>query len=325
MLLAALAVWFVIGINDASTLSAIDLNPNGPGDQRVSVLSNIPSPVYPPRAEVGKVSGVDSDSWTTVDLTYSYDSMVVVATPSYGSGDPPLVTRIQNASGDSFEIRFNRADGNAANFTTDAHYMVIEEGVYDVATNGLKLEAVRYTSTVTDRKSSWVGESRSYSNSYTSPVIVGQVMTYADSDFFAFWAKGSSTNSPPSASTLVTGKHVAEDTDTTRSDETIGYVVFESGSGSIGDLAFYAELGADIVRGTGNSPPYNYSFPIFNTVVAAVGSSAGMDANDGGWPVLYGTTPLSTSSVDLVYQEDTINDTETRHGTEQVAYVVFGT
>jgi hypothetical protein len=236
-----------------------------------------------------------------------------------------MVTRIQNASGSSFEIRFNRADGNTGNVTTDAHYMVIEEGVYDVATNGVKLEAVKYTSTVTDRKGSWGGESRSYSNSYTSPVIVGQVMTYADSGFSVFWTSGTSRTSPPTASTLVTGKHVAEDTDTTRSDETVGYVVFESGSGSIGDLAFYAELGADTVEGTGNGPPFNYSFPIFNTVTAAVASAAGMDGNDGGWPFLYGTTPLSTSSVDLAYQEDTIGDADISHTTEQVAYVVFGT
>ena len=95
------------------------------------------------------------------------------------------------------------------------------------------MEAVRYTSTVTDHDSGWAGQTRSYLNSYTSPVVLGQVMTYNDTNFSAFWSRGNDPLSPPSASLLYVGKHVGEDPNLVRADETIGYIVIESGSGTI--------------------------------------------------------------------------------------------
>jgi len=52
-----------------------------------------------------------------------------------------------------------------------------------------------------------------------------------------------------SATALRTGKTVGEDTDTTRADETIGFVVFEAGHDTIGEIEFEAFLGADSVQG----------------------------------------------------------------------------
>ena len=62
------------------------------------------------------------------------------------------------------------------------HYVVAEEGVYTLAKDGVKMEAVKYVSTVTDSASSFVGESRSYAQSYVSPVVLGQVQTYNDAE-----------------------------------------------------------------------------------------------------------------------------------------------
>ena len=55
------------------------------------------------------------------------------------------------------------------------HCAAAEEGIYNTADHGVKMEAVKYTSTVTDRAASWVGESRIYANSYTSPVVIGPI------------------------------------------------------------------------------------------------------------------------------------------------------
>ena len=75
-------------------------------------------------------------------------------------------------------------------------------------------------------------------------------MTYADSNPSVFWARGSGATDPPSSTTLWVGKHVGEDPLTTRSDETIGYIVIEAGTGSIQGVAYDTGLGANIVRGT---------------------------------------------------------------------------
>ena len=184
-----------------------------------------------PELGVGLVSGVGG-SWTTVNLSQSYVSMVVVATPNYDDTSGPGVVRIQNATGSSFDIRVDPA-GGATPANIDIHYMVVEEGVYTVAGDGVKMEAVKYLSTVTDDDSSWVGENRGYAKTYTVPVVLGQVMTYTDPDFSVFWCRGSSDGNPPDAANLYVGKSVCEDSDTTRADETVGYVVMEAGNGTI--------------------------------------------------------------------------------------------
>jgi hypothetical protein len=271
--------------------------------------------------EVGVATNVGS-SWTNVELSNTYTSMVVVAIPNYDNNCDPTVVRIRNASGDSFDVRVDPAGGSTES-GLDVHYMVCEEGVFTVATDGVKMEAVKYTSTVTDRKGSWSGQSQSYSNSYTSPVVLGQVMTYNDTDHSVFWCRGSSQGNPPDSSNLYTGKMVGEDTDTTRENETIGYIVIEAGSGTIDDIDYVAGVGSDTVCGVTNSPPYSYSLSGLTGPVAAIASAAGMDGNDGGWPILYGSTPVTSSTLNLAADEDIINDSERNHTTEQIAYIVF--
>lgn len=263
------------------------------------------------------------DSWTTVNLANSYNSMVVVCAVSHPGTEASAVARVRNASGSSFEVRVQNPDGGAlSNYTV--HYMVVEEGVYTQAADGVTMEAVKFTSTVTDRKGSWSAESRSYSNSYSNPVVLGQVMTYNDSDWSVFWASSGSRTSPPSSSSLAVGKHVGEDTNTSRSDETIGYIVIESGSGSIEGIGYSAGLGADQVKGFDDSPSYDYNLSGLTAASSAVVSAAAMDGNDGGWPSLYGSTPLTASTLGLVFEEDQISNSERKHTTEQVAYMVFG-
>ena len=280
--------------------------------------------VYGLKLETFTVANVNSSSWRTVNLTNSYKSMVAVCTVNYRNNNKPEVVRMRNAtSGSSFDIRLqNPSDSALSNETV--HCIVMEEGIWQLP-NG-NLEARKFTSTVTDRKNSWNAEPRAYGQSYSNPVVLGQVMTYNDSDWSVFWSRGSSSNNPPNTSTLRVGKHVGEDSDTTRNNETIGYIVIESGSGSVGGNEVNVQLGGDSVRDVTNSPPYNYNFsPAFSSTPAvAIASQAGMNGGDGSWAVLYGTTPLTASQLRLAVDEDQISGSERNHGTEQVGYAVFG-
>ncbi|NND97256.1 MAG: hypothetical protein HKN47_08015, partial [Pirellulaceae bacterium] len=286
-------------------------------------------PLAGPKLEVGLATDVvgadDWAEWQTVTLPHTYGSMVVVATVDYGAGNNiPMVARVDNASGDSFDVRVERTDGGVVPAGVQVHYVVVEEGVYTLADDGIQMEAIRFNSTVTDRRGSWNGQLRTYNNSYTSPVVVGQVMTANDADWSVFWARGSSRGSAPSASTLYVGKHVAEDSDTTRIDEEIGYLVIETGSGSANGYNFQAAVGSDIVRGSSNnSNGYSYSLSGLTAPTTAIVSSAAMDGNDGAWPVLYGSDPLTASALNLIVDEDQIRDSERSHTTEQVAFLVF--
>jgi VCBS repeat-containing protein len=278
-----------------------------------------------PRLSHGVVSNVGSSGWTTVTLGQTYTDMVVIATPNYDSGDAPGVTRIQNATGNSFDVRVDPA-GGAALSGIDVHYVVVEAGEYDDP--GYKMEAVKFTSTRTDENNSWVGEPRSYVQSYSNPVVIGQVMSYNDPSWSVFWACGSSRSAPPTASALKVGKHVGEDSDTTRADETIGYIVIEtstSGTAEIEGLPYVAALGGDTIRGVGDSPAYNYSYSAMPNSKTAVVNQAAMDGGNGGWAVLYGDNPITPTgnTLKLAIDEDQANDTERRHTSEQVAYLII--
>ncbi len=273
-----------------------------------------------PKLARGVVEGVGTD-WMMVDLPHAYGSMVVVATPGYDVESPPAVVRIRDAEGSSFQMKVDPA-GGVTPTNVDVHYLVVEEGVYTEAEHGVTLEAVKFSSTVTDHRGSWAGEAREYANAYVNPVVVGQVMSYNDPAFSTFWARGSSRAHPPSANRLFVGKTVSEDPDRVRLDETVGYIVIEAGSGEINGVGYVAGLGSDSVRGIQNNPPFFYPITGVNDPTAAVASLAGMDGPNGGWAVLYGDAPVSATGIGLAVDEDQARDGERKHTTEQVGYIV---
>jgi uncharacterized repeat protein (TIGR01451 family) len=264
-------------------------------------------------------------AWITVTLSNTYNDMVVVCTPNYDNTSSPLVPRVRNASGSSFELRLqNPGDGSPVT-TSPVHCIVIEAGAWTLP-DGRKIEAQKYTSTVTDYATgSWVGEQQTYLQSYTNPVVVGQVMSGNDDRWSVFWARGSSSTNPPDAGNLWTGKAVCEDSDRSRADEVVGFIVIEQGNGTLGPMAYEAWLGAGTILGVSDAPPYSYSFnqPFGSSPQVALASKMAVDGNNGGWAILYGASPLDVASIRLAIDEDQIGDSERSHTSEQVAYLVF--
>ena len=260
----------------------------------------------------------------TVNLTNTYATPVVVTTLQYSSSTTPAVTRVSNVTSSSFDVRLQNPSGGSV-ATENVSYLVVEEGTWTV--DGHLVEAQIYTSTVTDEDGSWVGEVQGYNQSYTNPVVLGQVMSENDAGFSVFWDQGSVRENPPSATDLTTGKTVAEDTTVARLDETVGFIVFEKGNGTIGGVAFEAALGADTVGGVGDSPPYTYTFntPFGSSPSVALLTMAGVDGFNGAWAQVHGATLATTTSLFLSVDEDQILDAERAHTTEQIGYVVFET
>mmetsp|Transcript_7113 Transcript_7113/g.15541 ORF Transcript_7113/g.15541 Transcript_7113/m.15541 type:complete len:316 (+) Transcript_7113:477-1424(+) len=297
----------------------------GPSDDPSSMPTPNPPSGSTPSAvmEWGTISNVGS-TVLTVDLSNTYTSAVVVTSINYNNNEIPVVTRISSVTSTSFDIQLQGADdGTGLVAEETVSYLVVEEGQHTVDQH--KIEAQKYTSSATDEKNSWGGEEQDYLASYTNPVVVGQVMSTNDPEWSVFWEKGASRQSPPSPSTLFTGITVCEDSNTNRASETIGFIVFEAGHGIMNGVEFEAALGADTIRGVGNSPPYDYSFTsAFATPpVVAVVSMAGVDGANGGWAYVYGSQPTTANTIGLAIDEDSVQDAERRHTTEQVAYIVF--
>ncbi|XZE56600.1 Calx-beta domain-containing protein [Planctomycetaceae bacterium SH139] len=301
------------------TLTVTD---NGGATETDAVSVTVEAATTGPKLSHGNVAAVGS-TWQTVSLGETYDSAVIVATPRYNNGSGPGVVRVSNVTATSFDVRVDNVGSTA--FSGGVHFIAMEEGVYDVP-GEYKLEAVKVDASTTSGKSGgWQIGSQGYQQSYSSPVVVGQVMSANDADWSVFWSSSSSRTSPANSSSLNIGKHVGEDTDTTRATETLGYFVIEStSSGAIDGLSFSAGVGTDSIRGVDNGT-YRYSNVTPAGAATAVLSTAGMDGGDGGWAALMGSTPLSASgSIDLSIDEDQVRDSERNHTTEQVAYLVIG-
>ena len=293
------------------------------GDVQIEPVGS--SPPSDPKMHHGSLSGVGA-SWQTVNLPESYTEAVVVASVQYDTTPAqPVVTRIRNVTSNSFEVRVQNPSDESLATSYAVHYVVAEAGVYTLAEHGIQMEARQVTSTVTNSSSSWsAGETLSYSQGYTSPVVLGQVMSFNDPDWSAFWARGASPSDPPSASDLVVSKHVGEDSDTTRADEALGVLIIEAGTGQVGGSDYAAALSDQVVSGTEGAPPYLVAHSLGSTPSRALISSAGMKGGNGGWPVAYGSAPFTTSDLGLATEEDQIADLETSHLAENVAHLVFG-
>ncbi len=315
------------GIHALETLHLLSdaVSANDVGTASVEVA---PPQTATPHLRTGKVCA-NSDTWTKVNLDHIYQEMVVVCTPSYDRDvlygtTMPVVAHVRNTHlGDSFEVKLMQAVGGSIERSEAwINWMVVEAGVYDLP--GTKMEADTFVSTVTDNYRSWVGQSRTYQQSYANPVVLGQVMTYYSELWTAFWCRGSSRSSPPSTDYLYVGKHQGEDRWFTRANERVGYIVIEAGNGEIEGTFYEARLGSDTIRGMGDSPPYDYPLNDLSfTPSTAIVTQAGMDGGNGGWAVLYGDDPLPPTWVDLAIDEDWVRDSESSHTTEQVGYVVF--
>jgi fibronectin type 3 domain-containing protein len=278
-----------------------------------------------PKLSTATIAGV-GDSWQVVSLPVSYSSPVIVATVVLSSAaDAPAVARVRNTSGSSFELKVQNPSGISLSGYT-VKIMAVEEGVYNTAEHGVDLEAIKTLSTGTGGKNNWNSADMaqlSPTNSYNNPVVLGQVMTDNDTDWSVFWASDGSRTNPATASSIYVGKHVGEDSLSSRANETLGVIILESGNGNIEGVAYTAGVGGDNVRGVGNGGPYSYPLSGLPTVSEAIVSAAAMDGSDGGWPCLFGPTPLSVGNLDIVFDEDQISDSERSHTSEQVAYIVF--
>lgn len=281
-------------------------------------------------ADIKLLTGVATNignSWSTITLDSSYTNMVVIATPVLAStSDLPAVTRIRNASGNSFELMVQNPSGTALSGYT-VHYLVVEEGIYTEAADGITMEAHLVNSSKTAAStSSWNGnkENRGYDNYYVSPVVMAQVMTYNDTDWSVAWASSNDIAVAPFDQKLFVGKHVGSDSDNTRSDETIGYIVFTAGSYVVRARPFTVGLGYEGIQGVDdNASGYTYNLLDLEEPLYGMATAAGMNDEDGGWPVFIGNDPLSPTSLTLAIDEDQIGDTERSHESEQVAFFVF--
>ena len=266
-----------------------------------------------------------SSEWSTIHTRY-FDDMVVVATPVLTLENPASATlnvciRIKNVTNTSFEVKVQRLDNNNSPVAEIPFtYFIANAGVYNVEDHGIKMEAVKFTSTTTDRKRSWKGEARNYLQSYDSPIVFGQVMSAEDDMWSVFWSSGNKHNNPATADFLEVGKHVGEDTITEREPEDIGYLVIESGSHIFNGHSLQALLSSDSIDGVNNSGQDINGLADNATVIT---TQAAMDGGDGGFAVLLNSKSTQNGTIKVAINEDQFGDSERSHTKEQVSLLTI--
>ena len=267
-----------------------------------------------------------TESWQTINLSESFDNMVVVATvqmPNGSSEAEPAVVRINNVGSNAFDLRIQNP-GGTTNKTYTVHYLVTEEGIYQEETHGITMEAVFMQSTKTAHTANWQIEERTYQNTYNSPIVFGQVMSYNDSQWSSFWASThDSRTEEPTPTRLGAGKHVGGASDNARADEKLGVIIIEEGTYNFSDLSIDVSLSADNISGVSNTStgyPVSVNLP---TIHQAILCTAGFDGGDGGWPVLYGPEVFTPNTISVAFDEDQVADSERAHTTEVVAYLAI--
>jgi hypothetical protein len=298
--------------------------------------------VLSPRLEILRVPAVGA-AWQTVNTQNSYTSPVVVCSYTLPTaGDNEAIQRVRNVASDGFELRIQRPANSSAVTASDTFCLVAEAG--DTALpppDGRLVQAATVLSNGTNGSARGWGVggangaedvSGSVSGAFPAgaePLVLGQVMTFNDADFSAFWSFDCDNRRNPAFSSglgdgICVGKHVgmiggaAGD----RANETLGYILIDDSgpaTGAFEGINYRVELGPNSIRGTGNSPPYSYN--LGGSFDFAVVTKAAENGGNGGWAVLFGSDPLAGNQLDLAIEEETVaGDTSRLHIDEQVYY-----
>jgi len=285
-----------------------------------------------------------STAWQTVPLSNNYSSAIPVCTynlisfsgsnPNYDY--PPAVVRIRNITASSFDIRIQGWEDSAA-VAGDVHCLVSDEGAYTLP-NGTKYEAHTVLSDATSGQSTTDGGwnqailenvSASISQTYSNHVVLGQVISYNDNRASVFHttdceARQNEPFNAGHADGICVGKHIGM-IPGSRNPETIGYLVAEAGSGTVNNVIFELDRGADFVAGN-NAANSGYPYTLSRDYNIGVTAQVGEDGGNGSWSVIYGADPLPPNQIINAVDEEVVAFDMTRNHTREIVdYWVFGT
>jgi len=235
--------------------------------------------------------------------------------------------RIQNVGATSMQVRLQRPRNSAAVTSGDVYCFIAEQGI-NTLPDGRRIEARRVISTVTHGRFVPLGLSPTTMQNvsgqfsgFTTPTVLGQVITFNDSDFSVFHANDcEASGNPPYLSDFADGicvtKMVTED-NTTRANETLGIIVIESGSGSFEGISYTSAVGPNSIPGVANGGA-NYN--LGGQFEFAAATILGLNGNNGGWAVFLGAGAVGGTTLSLAIDEDQIIDTDRAHIAENVGY-----
>lgn len=269
----------------------------------VNVLPEVVEPAIP--VEAGEIL-VNSD-WQHVGIVGQFVNPVVIAGPLSYNGNEPAIIRVRNVDPQGFDIRiqeWNYLDGTHTDEVI--HYLVMEKGNYTLA-NGLRVEVGSFSAQDQDF------QQQEFMVSFqATPIVLTSIATYNGGDAVTTRLRKINEQSfefklSEQESKRKTG-HV---------EETVGYIALEPGTGVFGNIEY--EIGSTPDAVTDDW----YQIGLQSSNSAAPYFFAAMQGTDGGDTSSLRYKDLTPTDVFVFVEEETSRDSEVKHTTETVGYLVL--
>ena len=258
----------------------------------------------PPPPGVGEVGLVElNDVAVTVTLSQIYINPIIIAGIPTHNADHEVTIRISARTENSFNIYADESrclDSNHA--LEQAAWMVIEAGMYPDAGDiqaGTVLSPANH-----DNGFDWV--TAPLYTSMTDPIIVSQIQTHGGGN----WVKTRHRNVQSDRFDV---RLEEEGLDAGHNQETIGWIAFPAGTGTIGGLVYEAVSTGDVVTHNAYDQAFTASFADWPGLFGSIASFDGAD------PSHLRMNGLNTdSNANIFVEEETCSDAELGHTPETV-------
>lgn len=257
------------------------------------------------------ITQANATTWTTVNFTRTFAAPpVVVLGPATKSNGDPLVMRVRNVSATSFQYQVDEWDYLTGDHSAETvHYFAINEGTHVFGTQRWQVARLtginRTASTVT------------LSGFSAAPVVLAQVestvnLIAANNPRALKTRIGSVT-----ATSFQVNLETQESYTATISNESVGYIAVSAGTGYLDGKVLSA-----VTTSAGTTQTFGtLTFPATRTnPVFIAQAQTKNDTNPGELRM----QSLSSTSVQVQFQEETSSSTDVTHTAEAVGYIVLG-
>ena len=245
-------------------------------------------------------------NWTRFNFTQPYSNPVVVAGPASFNAADPTTVRIRNIDATGCEIRIQEWEYlDGVHVPETLSFIVMEKGTFTLK-NGSKIEAGTFTGATSFKK---INLQQAYK---VPPVILTQVTTDNETD--AVLGRLRNINTSSFEYILQEGEQTA----TGHGIETIGYIAWEPGTGTVIGLPYEAGLTAQTITDNWSDISMQTAFPDLPLLLAKI-----QTYNSGDTAGLRSQKPTK-NSIQVKIEEERSADEETTHVAEVVGYLTIG-
>lgn len=245
--------------------------------------------------------------WRMVKFANTFSNPVVfLSPPSYVDKDP-VVTRVRNLTKQGFEVRIQEWDYlDGKHMYETVNYLAVEQGQTTLS-DGTQIEAGTFNGTIKK-------QTVSFKHAFAStPVILTSILTENETD--AITGRLSSV-------TPANFAYLFQEQESTKSKhvgETVGYLAWSQGVGTINNIKFSAVLPKITVTNDLTSTPFNQPWPEIPFLFSEMQTMNGWD------PAALRINSLTSANVEMFAQEEQSKDSEVNHVGESFGYISFNT